>query len=267
MCPQVKSAPRRRGNEDFGRRSSADHRRSNEICRNRGRNGGSRIDRGYFRRFSIYRSEVRCSQLTPDNSESNETAVSSSLLRRNRVANDVKPLYEELKTVYDWSDDEVKIKPRIKGDQRLRCEPSDRPDPAINVIVESSADQTENTKLHGADRASGKWLNVFSNSHECTCRYNSDSSPNLLPLLLVHGVPGGGEEAAGKSYLVESSEQLGNPAASNVSRSNYFALKSTDDMFKGGPEQANSTEEKLRGPSGGIGAGGESRVQKVKKET
>lgn len=41
-------------------------------------------------------------------------------------------------------------------------------------------------------------------------------------------------------------------------------------MFKGGPEQANSTEEKLRGPSGieagGVG-GGESRVQKVKKET
>lgn len=72
------------------------------------------------------------------------------------MANDVKPLYEELKTVYDWSDDEVKIKPRIKGDQRLHCESNDRVNPAINVIVESSADQTENTKLHGHDETSGK---------------------------------------------------------------------------------------------------------------
>ncbi|XP_076229126.1 uncharacterized protein LOC116426880, partial [Nomia melanderi] len=76
--------------------------------------------------------------------------------KNDRVANDVKPLYEELKTVYDWSDDQVKIKPRIKGDQRLHCEPNDKVHPAINVIVESPTDQTEDTKLHDRDRISAR---------------------------------------------------------------------------------------------------------------
>nr|XP_033330233.1 uncharacterized protein LOC117222575 [Megalopta genalis] len=146
----------------------------------------------------------------------------------------VVPLYEELKHLYDWSEDEAKIRPRIKGDQRLYHELEDKEDPAINVVVEPREEDNS----------------------------ASEPSPNLLPLLLAHDGSAGGETSE-KSYRAESSQQLESPAASNVSRSNYFALKSTDDMFKGGPEQANSTVEKLRGPGGGIGADGGPRLQKV----
>lgn len=95
--------------------------------------------------------------MIPGNSRSTTNTLSSFSLRRNdRMTNDVKPLYEELKTVYDWSDDEVKINPRIKGNQRLHCEPNDKVDPAINVIVESPVGQMENPKLHSQDRISGR---------------------------------------------------------------------------------------------------------------
>jgi len=35
-------------------------------------------------------------------------------------SNNVESLYEELKNVYDWSDSELKSRPRLRGDQRLR---------------------------------------------------------------------------------------------------------------------------------------------------
>ncbi|XP_053976480.1 uncharacterized protein LOC128875138 [Hylaeus volcanicus] len=88
-----------------------------------------------------------------------------------------------------------------------------------------------------------------------------DSSPNLMPLLFVHDGPVSSEIAEKTSSIV-SFEQLRKPSAENVSQSNYVALKSTDDMFKGGSEQTNITQQKLRGPST-IGTTGEWRAQKV----
>ncbi|XP_076284773.1 uncharacterized protein LOC143211192 isoform X2 [Lasioglossum baleicum] len=162
---------------------------------------------------------------------------------KNDKKESVEPLYEEMKQLYDWSEDEVKIKPRIKGDQRLYHEPDDKEDPATNMVVEPVRDRAESPQNENRNAV-------------------SDPSPNLLPLLVVQDKPGS-MATSEKSSPAESSQQL---ESNNVSRSNYFALKSTDDMFKGGPEQANSSstaEEKLR-VAAGIGAdGGGPRVQKV----
>ncbi|XP_011698894.1 PREDICTED: uncharacterized protein LOC105456502 isoform X2 [Wasmannia auropunctata] len=40
-------------------------------------------------------------------------------------SNNVESLYEELKSVYDWPDGELKSRPRLRGDQRLRYESDD----------------------------------------------------------------------------------------------------------------------------------------------
>lgn len=87
-----------------------------------------------------------------------------------------------------------------------------------------------------------------------------------MPLLVVHGGPGNAEIAE-KTFPNQSSRRHGSSeiTGDNVSHSNYIALKSTDDMFKGGPEQSNRTEVKLRVPGASIGTSAEWRVQKVKK--
>ena len=99
-------------------------------------------------------------------------------------------------------------------------------------------------------------------------RLRSASSPNLLPLLLVHAGSGKSEIGERIYQSVSSGEREGpaTAASANVSQSNYFALKSTDDMFKGGPEQGNSTGEKLRGPARAIETAREWQAQKVKKK-
>ncbi|KOC66465.1 hypothetical protein WH47_08858 [Habropoda laboriosa] len=157
-----------------------------------------------------------------------------------KVSKNVEPLYEELKKIYDWKEDETKSKPRIKGDQRMFYGSNDK----LDGIAESFKDQVEQPEIAGPDGTPA-------------------SSPNLLPLLLVYNGSGKSEIAAG-TFETVSSGQLKNPAARNVSQSNYIALKRTDDMFKGGSEQSNSTEEKLRGPSTiGGGAAEWQRAQKV----
>nr|XP_033185946.1 LOW QUALITY PROTEIN: chromatin-remodeling ATPase INO80-like [Bombus vancouverensis nearcticus] len=154
----------------------------------------------------------------------------------------VEPLYEELKKIYDWNEDETKVKPRIKGDQRTYQESYDKVDPIDRVAGEPFKDQVEPPQVH--DDPTKTLV----------------SSPNLSPLLLVY-TGSGKSEIGERTYPVVSSGRHESHAA-NVSRSNYFALKSTDDMFKGGSEQSNSTGEKLRGPSA-IGTTGEWQTQKV----
>ncbi|CAK9827227.1 hypothetical protein ANTRET_LOCUS4943 [Anthophora retusa] len=158
-----------------------------------------------------------------------------------KVSKDVEPLYEELKQIYDWKEDETKSKPRIKGDQRMYYGSNDK----LDRMAESFKDQVEQPETAGPAETSA-------------------SSPNLLPLLLVYGGSGKSEAASRIFQDVSSSGQVKNPPASKVSKSNYIALKRTDDMFKGGSEQSNSTEEKLRGPSTiGTGAVEWQRAQKV----
>lgn len=95
--------------------------------------------------------------------------------------------------------------------------------------------------------------------------YRTASSPNLfLPIsLLVYDGSEQSKIGENNSPVVSSGEPI---ARNNVSQSNYLALKSTDDMFKGGPEQSlNSTDEKLQG-LGVIGKVVEWKTQKVKEK-
>ncbi|XP_043514345.1 uncharacterized protein LOC122530962 [Frieseomelitta varia] len=163
--------------------------------------------------------------------------------KKEKVSDSVKPLYEELKKVYDWNEDESgKSKPRIKGDQRMYHESNDKP-----CTTEPSKNQTDPSQVHDGPTET------------------SASSPNLLPLLLVHAGSGKSEIGERIYQSVSSGEREGpaTAASANVSQSNYFALKSTDDMFKGGPEQGNSTGEKLRGPARAIETAREWQAQKV----
>ncbi|KAK9302153.1 hypothetical protein QLX08_005754 [Tetragonisca angustula] len=163
--------------------------------------------------------------------------------KKEKVSDSVKPLYEELKKIYDWNVDESgKSKPRIKGDQRMYHESNDKP-----CTTEPSKNQTDPSEVHDGPTET------------------SASSPNLLPLLLVHAGSGKSEIGERIYQSVSSGEREGpaTAASANVSQSNYFALKSTDDMFKGGPEQGNSTGEKLRGPARAIETAREWQAQKV----
>ncbi|KAK1122472.1 hypothetical protein K0M31_009691 [Melipona bicolor] len=167
--------------------------------------------------------------------------------KKEKVSDSVKPLYEELKKVYDWNEDESrKSKPRIKGDQRMYHESNDK---SNECSTEPSKNQTDPSEVRDGPTET------------------SASSPNLLPLLLVHAGSGKSEIGERIYQSVSSGEREGPAAATaasaNVSQSNYFALKSTDDMFKGGPEQGNSTGEKLRGPGRAIETGREWQTQKV----
>lgn len=56
----------------------------------------------------------------------------------------MEPLYEELKKIYDWNEEESKNKPRIKGDQRMYYEANDKLDP---TVVEQK-DQLESPEIH-----------------------------------------------------------------------------------------------------------------------
>ncbi|KOX80522.1 hypothetical protein WN51_13006 [Melipona quadrifasciata] len=169
--------------------------------------------------------------------------------KKEKVSDSVKPLYEELKKVYDWNEDESrKSKPRIKGDQRMYHESNDK---SNECSTEPSKNQTDPAEVRDGPTET------------------SASSPNLLPLLLVRAGSGKSEIGERIYQSVSSGEREGPAAAAataasaNVSQSNYFALKSTDDMFKGGPEQGNSTGEKLRGPGRAIETGREWQTQKV----
>ncbi|CAL7950699.1 unnamed protein product [Xylocopa violacea] len=153
--------------------------------------------------------------------------------------NAVEPLYEELKKVYDWTEEETKSKPRVKGDQRMYYGANDKLDPADRMVEPFK----EPEEIHGPTKTYA-------------------SSPNLLPLLLARDGSGGPEVSATPYAAASPGRREGPANAGNASRSNYLALKTTDDMFKGGSEQSNSTGEKLRGPSV-IGAAAEWRAQKV----
>ncbi|XP_076544253.1 uncharacterized protein LOC117603490 [Osmia lignaria lignaria] len=142
-----------------------------------------------------------------------------SIDRKNEKTSNFEPLYEELKKIYDWNQDELQNKPRIKGDHRMYYGANDKLDPT-NKMSESLAGQIEVPETEGRSVAGTK-----------TCS-------------------------------TESSDHPESRSSSNVSQNNYFALKSTDDMFKGGSEQSNSTEVKLREPSS-IGTVVEWRGQKV----
>ena len=73
------------------------------------------------------------------------------LTRKEKVSDSVKPLYEELKKIYDWNVDESgKNKPRIKGDQRMYHESNDKP-----CTTEPSKNQTDPSEVH--DETSGKY--------------------------------------------------------------------------------------------------------------
>ncbi|XP_076388453.1 uncharacterized protein LOC105662754 isoform X3 [Megachile rotundata] len=151
--------------------------------------------------------------------------------KNDKVSNNFEPLYEELKKIYDWNQDDSHSKPRIKGDHRMYYGANDKLDPT-NKMSESYTGQIELPETQA-------------------------SSPNLLPLLLVYD--GSGRAIGAKT---DSSDYPECASTCNVSGSNYLALKRTDDMFKGGSEQSNNTEQKLREP-GSIGTAVEWREQKV----
>ncbi|CAK9813023.1 hypothetical protein ANTPLA_LOCUS7639 [Anthophora plagiata] len=69
-----------------------------------------------------------------------------------KVSKDVEPLYEELKQIYDWKEDETKSKPRIKGDQRMYYGSNDK----LDGMVESFKDQVEQPEAAGPVETSGK---------------------------------------------------------------------------------------------------------------
>lgn len=71
------------------------------------------------------------------------------------MAQNIDPLYDELKKLYDWSDNERKSKPRIKGDQRMYYEVDDKVDPT-NTIDESFKDQMESPEIQSQSESSGK---------------------------------------------------------------------------------------------------------------
>ncbi|CAD1477787.1 unnamed protein product, partial [Heterotrigona itama] len=188
--------------------------------------------------------------------------------KKGKVSDSVKPLYEELKKIYDWNEDESReSKLRIKGDQRMYHESNDKPcstEPSNDQIDPSEVrdDATETTeKIHSSQSQLDDPPNQIATTEISTLA----SSPNLLPLLLVHAGSGKSEIGERIYQSVSSGEREGpaTAASANVSQSNYFALKSTDDMFKGGPEQGNSTGEKLRGPARAIETAREWQTQKV----
>ncbi|XP_017788716.1 PREDICTED: uncharacterized protein LOC108571227 [Habropoda laboriosa] len=69
-----------------------------------------------------------------------------------KVSKNVEPLYEELKKIYDWKEDETKSKPRIKGDQRMFYGSNDK----LDGIAESFKDQVEQPEIAGPDGTPGK---------------------------------------------------------------------------------------------------------------
>lgn len=68
--------------------------------------------------------------------------------RKEIAPDNVEPLYEELKKIYDWNEDETKVKPRIKGDQRTYQESYDKVDPIDRVAGEPFKDQVEPPQVH-----------------------------------------------------------------------------------------------------------------------
>lgn len=66
----------------------------------------------------------------------------------------MKPLYEELKKIYDWNEDESrKSKPRIKGDQRMYHESNEKP-----CSTEPLKDQIDPSEVHdGPTETPGKY--------------------------------------------------------------------------------------------------------------
>lgn len=75
-----------------------------------------------------------------------------------RMSNDTNLLYEELKKVYDWPDGELKSGPRLRGDQRLRCESDDKSDtksPQLQSLddgffVSNRKDDTQTQSRHAS---------------------------------------------------------------------------------------------------------------------
>lgn len=63
--------------------------------------------------------------------------------RKEIAPDNVEPLYEELKKIYDWNEDETKVKPRIKGDQRMYHESYGKVDPIDRIAGEPFKDQVE----------------------------------------------------------------------------------------------------------------------------
>ncbi|XP_071868035.1 uncharacterized protein [Bombus fervidus] len=93
----------------------------------------------------------------------------------------VEPLYEELKKIYDWNEDETKVKPRIKGDQRMYHESYDKVDSIDRIAGEPFKDQVEPPQVH--DDPTKTFV----------------SSPNLSPLLLVY--TGSGKSEIGERTI------------------------------------------------------------------
>ncbi|XP_039309682.1 uncharacterized protein LOC105202175 [Solenopsis invicta] len=82
-------------------------------------------------------------------------------------SNNIKPLYEELKNVYDWPDGELKSRPRFRGDQRLRYESDDTLDtnpsqlqPLNDRFLGSGQNDNAQRRFQSID---GSWRNADSN--------------------------------------------------------------------------------------------------------
>ena len=74
----------------------------------------------------------------------------------------MEPLYEELKKIYDWNEEESKSKPRIKGDQRMFYGTNDKLDP--NVIDQK--DQLESPEIHADSSGTYGNNNDYDNSND-----------------------------------------------------------------------------------------------------
>ncbi|XP_025154069.1 uncharacterized protein LOC112588418 [Harpegnathos saltator] len=93
-------------------------------------------------------------------------------------SNDVEPLYEELKKVYDWPEGELKSGPRLRGDQRLRYESDDKLDtepsqlrPLDDGLFGSNQNDDAQRRLHSADAS---WTTAAPASSYLTLKVTDD---------------------------------------------------------------------------------------------
>jgi len=91
-------------------------------------------------------------------------------------SNNVKPLYEELKNVYDWSDGELKSGPRLRGDQRLRYESDDKLDTNPSQL------QPLNDGFFGSNQNNDASRRFYSPDASWTSKYRSSSTSYLFSL-------------------------------------------------------------------------------------
>lgn len=95
--------------------------------------------------------------------------------------NNVEPLYEELKNVYDWIDGELKSGPRLRGDQRLRYESDNKLDTNPSQL------QSLNDRFFGSSQNDDEQKRFeLSNASWTIADSNSTATSNYLALKVTN---------------------------------------------------------------------------------